>query len=91
MSVKKSLWLSVVLVMAMSLLFLGCPTEADSSEEMASYEQTALWAACYAELDLNRTQASDAMEADVVTTAKWVTPVQCNAFKRAVDDARELN
>jgi hypothetical protein len=91
MSVKKSLWLSGALVMALSLFFLGCPTEADSSSETASYERTALWAAVVeAQTDLTSTQVSDLTGNDIAPSAKWVTTVQYTAFKQAIEKARQV-
>jgi hypothetical protein len=82
-----------------ALLFLGCPTEADSEPESTAYERTALWAAIVAaETNLSSTPVSVSPDVidpapdggDVVETAKWVSTAQYNAFKRAIDDARTV-
>jgi hypothetical protein len=73
------------------LLLSGCPTEADSSEEKVSYEETALGAAIVAaETDLNQTYWSSVGGNDVFEKAEWVSTVQYNAFKRAIEEAREV-
>jgi hypothetical protein len=90
MSVKKSLWLSGALVMAFSLLFLGCPTEAESSSETVSYQKTALWAAVVAaETDLNSAFVSVDGN-DVAKAEKWVTSAQYAAFKGAIGEAQAV-
>ncbi|MDR0689788.1 MAG: hypothetical protein LBG08_05940 [Spirochaetaceae bacterium] len=91
MSVKKSLWLSAGLVMALSLLFLGCPTEAESSSETVSYERTALWAAVVAaETDLNSAFVSERAGVDIAPAQKWVTQAQYDAFKGAIGEAQAV-
>jgi hypothetical protein len=94
MSVKKSLWISLALAVT-GLLFLGCPTEASSTEEEIPYEQTALWAAVVdAEADLNATQiselADDEAGTDVALSAQWVTADQATAFARAIGEASQI-
>jgi hypothetical protein len=75
--------------MALSLLFLGCPTEAESSSETVSYEKTALWAAVVAaETDLNSAFVSNLGGNDVAQAEKWVTRAQHTAFKGAIEEAR---
>jgi hypothetical protein len=73
-----------------ALLFLGCPTEADSEPESTAYERTALWAAIVAaETSLSSTQVS-VDGSDIAKTEKWVSQAQYDAFKRAIDDARTV-
>jgi hypothetical protein len=88
MSVKKSLWISLALV-AMSLVFLGCPTEAsESSGGGRDYEDTELWIAIRAaETNLNATPVSALAGADIVTTENYVTPQQYAAFSGAIATA----
>jgi hypothetical protein len=99
MSVKKSLWISLA-VMALSLVFLGCPTEASSSstEERAPYEQTALWEAVIdAQNNLSATPVSDlvsldptATPDDIVKDTEYVTADQAAAFKKAIGEAQSV-
>jgi hypothetical protein len=88
MSVKKSLWISLALA-ALSLVFLGCPTEASSStEERPAYEKTALWEAVVAAQDnLGATPVSD-VGTDIVEKTHYVTTEQANAFKKAIGEAQ---
>jgi hypothetical protein len=92
MSVKKSLWISLALVMAMSLVFLGCPTEAsESSGGRPAYEQTALWEAILeAQGILNATPVSKLAGVDIVVGTGYVTEVQYNAFSRDIESARTV-
>jgi hypothetical protein len=97
MSVKKSLWISLALVMAMSLVFLGCPTEASNSStgERPAYEKTALWEAILdAQGVLNATPVTALKDADagkdIVEGTKWVTQTQYDAFSRDIESARTV-
>jgi hypothetical protein len=89
MSVKKSLWIGLALAAA-ALLIVGCSTEDSDSDGGGSfsYQKSALWeAASAARTNLVATKVSDQAGNDIGTSDKWVSPVQYNAFNKAITDA----
>jgi hypothetical protein len=91
MSVKKSLWISLALIVAFGLLFGGCSTgDSESTGESFSYQKTALWEAISdAQTALYSTKVSVKGDgSDIATTETWVSPVQYNAFNKDIAEAR---
>jgi hypothetical protein len=91
MSVKKSLLAVLAVFIAIGLLFTACPTESGSSTEGGhTYSQSELWKKISEAQTLVLSIPVSATGNDIANSQSYITPVQKNAFLKAIDSARTL-